>query len=167
MADSRKITSQLTQLKNLKGGRVVIVGIGNDLKGDDGAGPFVCRLLTGKTCVDVVDTGSAPENYIQYIIRKKPTCIVIVDAVDFGEEAGRIKIFKTGELNSAAVSTHSPSPGLFIDMICAQTKADVDFVGIQPSQLHLGEGLSAEVDSACRLLAETLIGLLPAAGVKN
>ena len=35
----------LERLQKLRGSSVLIVGIGNSLKGDDGAGPVVCERL--------------------------------------------------------------------------------------------------------------------------
>jgi len=52
----------LEKLRKLRGYRTIIVGIGNTLKGDDGAGPLVCQQLYGKVCAGVMDVGTVPEN---------------------------------------------------------------------------------------------------------
>ena len=44
------------------GARVLLIGIGNDLRGDDGAGPHVARALEGRVAWDVrVAHGLTPE----------------------------------------------------------------------------------------------------------
>ena len=144
------------QLKKLHGSKTLIVGIGNILKGDDGAGPIVCQQLTGKVCADLIDAGTVPENYIQPIIKKAPQNLLIIDAVDFGASAGTINIFKPEQLNSSVFSTHTLSPHLFVDTIRQSIKVDVYFVGIQPAQIGLGQSISPHVNQAVQWLIRTL-----------
>jgi hydrogenase maturation protease len=104
----------------------------------------------------VIDAGTVPENYIGPIIAKRPEVLVVVDAMDFGGAAGEVRIFKPGELSSAAISTHTLSPRLFVDVICKSIQTDVWFVGIGAGRTVLGEGLSKEVERAVESLAEIL-----------
>jgi hydrogenase 3 maturation protease len=149
------------QLNKLHNSSTVIVGIGNTLKGDDGAGPLVCEQLRGKICAEVIDAGTVPENYIQKIIKKAPQNLLIIDAFDFGAPAGTIKIFKTESLNSSAFSTHTLSPRLFVDMVCGNIQVDVYFVGIQPAQMQLGQSQSVPVSKAIQRLVGTLAEIFP------
>jgi len=149
------------QLKELRGSKTVIVGIGNVLKGDDGVGPFVCQQLTGKVCADLIDAGTVPENYIHPIIKKTPQSLLIIDAMDFGASPGAISIFKPDQLNSSAFTTHTLSPRIFVDMIAQATKVDVYFVGIQPAQTQLGQPMSAEVSQAVQELIHILTEIFP------
>jgi len=150
------------QLKAIRGHSTLIIGIGNRLKGDDGAGCIVCEQLKEIPPGQVIDAGTVPENYIGPIIEKRPEVLVVVDAVDFGGAAGQVKIFKPEELNSAVFSTHSLSPRLFVDVICQSIPLEVYFVGIQPQDITLGEGLSSQVKEAvgsiAGILAEILAG---------
>jgi len=70
--------------------------------------------------------------------------------------AGDIRIFRTEQLDSVAASTHTLSPHLFIEMIRAQIEVAVCFIGIQPGQTGLGEGLSGPVEEAVAGLADVL-----------
>lgn len=144
------------QLKKLRDSVTVIVGIGNTLKGDDGAGPLVCEQLQGKVCAETIDAGTVPENYIQSIIKTAPQNLLIIDAIDFGASAGAIEIFEPEQLNSSVFSTHALSPRLFVDVISQQMQVDVYFVGIQPAQTHLGESVSPPVNRAI----QRLVGIL-------
>ena len=59
------------QLRKLRGSQTLIIGIGQLLKGDDGAGPLVCqRLQSAKVSAEIIDAGTVPENYIQPVIKK-------------------------------------------------------------------------------------------------
>lgn len=149
------------QLNKLRDSATVIVGIGNTLKGDDGAGPLVCEQLTGKTCAELIDAGTVPENYIQPIIKKAPHNLLVIDAIDFGAPPGIINIFKPEQLNSLVISTHTLSPHLFVDMITRAIEVDVYFAGIQPAQTRLGQPVSAEVSRAVQLLSHILAKILP------
>ena len=143
-------------LNKLRGTKTLIVGIGNTLKGDDGAGPVVCQQLAGKISADLIDTGTVPENYIRKIINKAPENLVIIDAVDFGADPGAIKIFEPAQLSSTAISTHTLSPAVFVDMIQKEIEVCVYFIGIQPRQIQIGSSLSADVEGAVKLLSRTL-----------
>jgi len=148
------------QLSNICSENTLVIGIGNTLKGDDGAGCFVCQQLKDIAPEQVIDAGTVPENYIGPIIEKRPDVLVVVDAIDFGGSAGAVKIFATEELSSAVISTHTLSPRLFVDVICKSIPMDVWFVGIQPGQTALGEGLSAEVERATGMVAGILAEVL-------
>jgi hydrogenase 3 maturation protease len=149
------------QLNKLRGSATVIVGIGNTLKGDDGAGPLVCRQLEGKTCAELIDAATVPENYIQPIIKKAPQNLLVIDAIDFGASTGRIKIFRPEELNSIVISTHTLSPRLFVDMITEAIKVNVYFVGIQPGQIQLGQPVCPQVIETIKWLVSTLKEIFP------
>jgi hydrogenase 3 maturation protease len=150
------------QLNKLRNSAAVIVGIGNTLKGDDGAGPLVCQQLRQvKVCAELIDAGTVPENYIQTIIKKAPQNLLIIDAIDFGALPGTIRIFKPEQLNSFVFSTHVLSPRLFIDMVCQNIKVDVYCIGIQPAQTQLGQSVSPQVKQAVTRLADTLTEIFP------
>jgi hydrogenase maturation protease len=158
------------QLKKFRGSRTLIVGIGNILKADDGAGPLVCEQLGhAKICAELIDTGTVPENYIQPIIKKAPQNLLVVDAIDFGAPPGTIRIFTPEQLNSYTISTHTLSPRLFVDMVCQNIKRapalreslDVYFVGIQPAQIQLGQSVSPQVSQAIQQLSQALTKVFP------
>jgi hydrogenase 3 maturation protease len=149
------------QLQKLSDSATLIVGIGNTLKGDDGAGPLVCEQLSGKVCAELIDAGTVPENYIQTIIKKSPHNMLIIDAVDFGAPAGTINIFKSEQLKSYAFSTHTLSPRLFADMVRQEIKVDVYFIGIQPAQMQFGQPKSAQVSEAIQWLVGALTEIFP------
>jgi len=155
--------SLLQRLNILRDTKTVIVGIGNILKGDDGAGPLICQQLKkAKISAELIDAGTVPENYIQPIIKKAPQNLIVIDAIDFGDEPGSIKIFKPEQLDSIVISTHSLSPGLFVDLVCNNVSVDVYFIGIQPAQIMLGQPVSQKVKLAVQQLSEVLTEIFPA-----
>ncbi len=149
------------QLGKFRNSRTVILGIGNTLKGDDGAGPELCSRLLGRTSAEIIDTGTVPENYIGPIVKKVPQSLLIIDAIDFGASPGTIRLLNPEALSSFSSSTHSPSPLLFADLVRKDIPVDVHFIGIQPARTKLGRPLSPEVGRAVGLLADTLAEIFP------
>ncbi|MFH1407201.1 MAG: hydrogenase 3 maturation endopeptidase HyCI [Candidatus Omnitrophota bacterium] len=136
------------KLKELLKGKVVILGVGNRLRGDDGFGPALIERLKGKLDADLFDCGSAPENFLGKVIKLSPDIIIVADAADFGAGAGEIKIFDIDELKNIGFSTHNLSPKVFAEFLKAQIKAKIYLLACQPKSTSFGEGLSAEVASA-------------------
>jgi hydrogenase 3 maturation protease len=148
------------QLRKICERKTLVVGIGNTLKGDDGAGCIVCEQLKDIAPGHIVDAGTVPENYIGPIINNRPEVLLVIDAIDFGGSVGQIRIFRPDELSSAAFSTHTLSPRMFVDVICKSIPAEVYFIGIQPGQTALGEGLSSQVERAVGMVAGILAKIL-------
>ncbi len=152
----------LRQLNKLRGSKTVILGIGNLLKGDDGAGPLLCqKLLDVEVSAEVIDAGTVPENYIQSLIKKAPQNLLVIDAIDFGASPGDVQIFRPEELSSRVISTHTLSPRLLVDMICKSIKVNAHFVGIQPAQTQLGQPITPKVSQAVQKLTDVLTGIFP------
>ncbi len=141
----------------------MILGIGNTMKQDDGLGPAVVSRLKikdkkSKMKVELLDAGMAPENYTGKIKQIKPDTLVIVDAVDFGAEAGSIKIIEAEKIAVQSLSTHNVSLKTFVDYLKADLpKLEVLIVGIQPKEAGFGEGLSPEVEKAVDELCTSFI----------
>lgn len=133
-------------------GKILILGVGNVLKQDDGAGPALVKRLA--TCdlrpeTYVIDAGTAPENFTGKIRQIKPDTLVIVDAVDFGEQPGSVKIMGVEEFGVRSFSTHNVSLKTFVGFLKEDLpNLEVLVVGIQPKQVGFGEGLGPEVEKA-------------------
>ncbi|MCS7180956.1 MAG: hydrogenase maturation protease, partial [bacterium] len=80
-----------------KGEKIVILGIGNRLKGDDAVGSIIAEKLRKKIKnknILVIDAESKPENYIGVIKKFSPSLILIIDTMDIGSFPGDFRIFK-------------------------------------------------------------------------
>ena len=149
-------------LEELRNTKTIILGIGNTLKGDDAFGPLVCeKLKAEKISTEVINAATVPENYIQTIIKKAPQNLLIIDAIDFAESPGTIKVFETEQLNSIVISTHTLSPRIFIDMIRKSIFLKVFIIGVQPAQTQLGSDLSPQVIKAIDDLTVILKEIFP------
>lgn len=131
--------------KDMFKGKVVIVGIGNALRGDDGFGPALIEKLKGSVEAICIDTGSAPENHIGRIVREKPQTILIVDAVHLGLMPGEYEILEKSDILRCGFSTHDISPNMFIEYLEKKTHASIYVLGVQPQSLSFGDRMSDAV----------------------
>ena len=142
--------------KNIFRGKTVIVGIGNILKGDDGAGPLLVESIRKKINALCIDAGTAPENYLGKITKEKPDTVLFVDAADIGGEPGEYCILKKEEILKTGFTTHDLSPRMLIEYLGAETSAEVYLLGIQPSRIGLGDEVSDEVKNTILELTELI-----------
>jgi hydrogenase 3 maturation protease len=129
-------------------GKVVIVGIGNVLRGDDGFGPLLIEKLNGTVDALCFDAGTAPENYIGKIIQAKPDTVLFVDAVSGELNPGEYEILDKTDILGAGFTTHDLSPKMLIEFLEKETTAAIFMLGVQPQSLVLGDGLSEPVKKA-------------------
>jgi len=146
----------LESLTPWRGSRVVILGIGNTLKGDDAAGPLVCERLSGRVPATVIDAGTVPENYIGPVLQAAPDVLLLVDGVDFGGRPGQIRVCAPEEIRGFAFSTHALALHLLIDLIRRETMLRVCLIGIQVCSTQLGECPSPAMRKAVKTLVDTL-----------
>ena len=156
-----------SSFKNILKGKVIIVGIGNILRGDDGLGSvFIERLtsrlrggikLKGKMEFVCFDAGTTPENYAGKIIKEKPDTILIVDALHLGKNPGDYEILKKEDIAKCGLTTHDLSPNMFIDYLEKETKANIYMLGVQPEAIKMNTGLSEPVIQALNKIEEGLL----------
>ena len=145
---------------------VLVLGVGNAMKGDDGLGPCVAGRLAearaGKPSgmaapILAIDCGTTPENYTAVIRRVHPDLLVIVDAAEMGLGAGECRVIPPERAGALGLSTHSMPLSLFVDYV-RELAGEIRIVGVQPSSMRFGEQLSAEATAACETLAAMLAG---------
>jgi hydrogenase 3 maturation protease len=157
-----------TELGRRLKGNVLVIGAGNTLRGDDGAGPALTALLEGKVKASLLDVGEVPESYFGRILAAQADTIVLVDAADFGAEPGDLAILEAEDVTACCLSTHQIPLDLFFRYIKEQSRADMFALGIQPARIGLGESMSPAVMDSLQALARMLQGLLaPAMGEKG
>ena len=152
---------------NILKGRVVVLGVGNPLKGDDGFGPALIERLDGKTEAVCIDAGSTPENYGGKIVKIKPDTIIIADAVHLGRRAGECEVLRKDDIARTGLSTHDLSLDMFIGYLEEGTGADIYMIGVQPLDVSFGSDMSESVRDALEETASAMIRSLKGKGEKN
>lgn len=133
----------------------IIIGVGNELLGDDGAGSALCREgVFGFYCIDA---GTLPENFTGVIRKNRPDIVVIVDAACMGINPGEVRIIPHERINETGTGTHKISLNHFISFIKPFT-GDVILIGIEPLAMEYGSELSPPVILAVQYIRECLLG---------
>ncbi len=144
-------------LKSILKGKIVIVGIGNPLRADDGFGPAFIEELQGKTRAVCLDVGSAPENYTGKIIKEDPDTILLVDALHLGGEPGTYEVITKDDILKSGMSTHDISAHMFIEYLEENCHADIYLLGVEPQNLTFGEEMSDALRQTLKRVSLELI----------
>lgn len=133
----------------------VVLGIGNSLHSDDGAGPYLCSLLKKYDNIISFDCATAPENFTGAVRKIKPDLLIIADAAVMGLSPGDCRIIPNEKLADTAIGTHSLSLNHLVNFLfdCA---GRIAVIGIEPENLDLSENLSDKVRSSVIELADTI-----------
>jgi hydrogenase 3 maturation protease len=151
--------------------RLAIMGVGNDLRGDDGAGVEFIRVLrtklTQKDHLLLIEACTAPENFSGVLRRFLPDILIIIDAVHLRSTPGTIAWVDVDEIDGFSASTHMMPLSLLAKYITAELGCPVYLLGIQAKQLDwsiyeegTARGLSPEVLAAVSQLVESFIQLV-------
>jgi hydrogenase 3 maturation protease len=144
--------------------RVAIIGVGNSLQGDDGAGQALIALLREHLPVNqhilLLDGGTAPENLTGKLRRFQPDLVLIVDAAWMEEQGGSIRVLDPDRLEGVSFSSHTLPLSMLTHYLRSELGCEVLLIGIQPLSLAEGEHLTLLVEQAVDQLAGMLSSLL-------
>ena len=128
----------------------LLLGIGNSLRGDDGAGVEVARRLRAKGWQGV-DCGTVPENFTGVVRRLRPDLLLLVDAAQMGIPPGELRVVPKERIEDVAFGTHHLPLSHLMEFL-SDTAREIRFIGIQPAVVEDGEGLSPGVEEGVRRL---------------
>jgi hydrogenase 3 maturation protease len=168
-------------IPSFPGKRVAVIGIGNELNGDDAAGVLVARSLElarqksaawraqdhqGKSHTQppaevlVIDAGPAPENFTGPLRRFQPDAVVLVDAAQLAQAPGAIAWVAWQDVAGFSASTHILPPSIFAQFLTDEIGCQVVFVGIQPETLEFDQPVSLSVGQAVKDVTRQLCQIL-------
>lgn len=143
--------------------RLVVLGIGNEYRRDDGVGIAVAKALEGRV----------PPGVLVLECEQEPTRLIdawdgaeaalVVDAVGSGAEPGTLHRFDAGEGPIPAgvfrSSTHAFGVGDAIELARALGRLPLRVVvyGVEGGEFAAGTGLSPAVDAAVARTAEAVL----------
>jgi len=145
-----------------EGGRasVLVIGVGNRDRGDDGAGPRVAALLRAQ---DVNAADHAGDGLALIDLWDNHSVVVIVDAMVTGAAPGTIRRFDAtaGPLprEAFAVSSHAFGVAEAVETARAlgRLPATVIVYGIEGESFALGTDLTDRVQQACLRVAQDIV----------
>jgi len=163
----------LPALRGLLRGRIVVMGIGNPLRGDDAVGSVVVRGLQAWSYatptpddpgrLTILDAEEIPESWLGPAVAAHPDVVLLVDAVELGAEPGAAALLSARELGGQTLFTHRTPLRPLTEYLAHETGAEIALLGIQPGPLDWGEDLSPDVSAAAADLVLLLIEVLEAA----
>lgn len=130
------------------GQRIIFVGLGNPMRGDDSAGLELLDLvrLSGFfPGAHFLPAGTNPENFLEQIVSAEPELVIFMDACNFGGRAGEIRWLENDEIETAGISTHAYSIALLEKYLNLDRKTECRYLAIQPGSTGTGEDLSPEM----------------------
>jgi hydrogenase 3 maturation protease len=136
--------------------KVVVVGIGNELNGDDGFGVHVARELGTSGRIISIQAHTVPENFISKIAAEEPSHVIFIDAAVLDAEPGTLRLLEPTELAKVATVTHRVPLSRIIGRLIELHKCKVLVIGLQPKNMEIGSGLSNEVQSEVIYLTNLL-----------
>ncbi|MGQ9718288.1 MAG: hydrogenase 3 maturation endopeptidase HyCI [Nitrososphaerales archaeon] len=141
--------------------RLVVLGIGNELRGDDIVGVLVAerlkKVLKDAKDILVINCGTTPENFLSKVKAFNPSHVLVIDAVDFKDEPGSIALFRPEDNAIDSISTHR----LPISLIKAYFEGiglNIKFfvIGVQPQSVLLGAKIVPRVEEAVIMATKML-----------
>ncbi len=149
---------------------MLLLGVGNPLRGDDGVGPEVAARVArlGLPGLEVA-TEIDPLALLDHLGNPPAhESIVVVDATTPNGEPGRVRVHRVDARRLAARDSPFGSHGLGVAHAVELARAlgllpeRLILIGVEAESTRLGDGLSAAVlaavDSAVRAVTETPVG---------
>jgi hydrogenase 3 maturation protease len=130
--------------------RVAVIGIGNELRGDDAAGVLAARALQPlqHDTFLVVEGAAAPENQTGLLRRFRPDLVLMIDAAELGEQPGCVRWLSAADTEGLSASTHTTPPSMLARFLMETLGCDVTMVGIQPYDTSFDAPVSPAVTEA-------------------
>lgn len=145
--------------------KLIVLGVGNELKCDDGVGPYIIKRLQENIVEDknrllFIDAQTVPENFTGKIKKENPTHLIIVDACLMGSQPGEMKIVDKNDFANIGISTHSMSLSFFVKYLEQDGDFRIIFVGIEPESMDYADRPTWKVEQAAKEFINILKGIL-------
>jgi hydrogenase 3 maturation protease len=148
---------------------IAVLGIGNEMMGDDAAGVLLVRELrkltigrTGTRTLHLFETHTTPENFTGAIERLEPDAVLMIDSAEMGAPVGEVRVLDAATMGSMMHSTHTMPLSFLAGYIERTTGAKVFAIGIQAGHIMLDQPMSREVavsvKRAARVIAYIMCG---------
>jgi hydrogenase maturation protease len=143
---------------------VLVLGIGNPLRGDDGVGPRVIEELTNRGLpegVTALDAGTGGLGLLQVLEGWER--VVVVDAADLGQKPGQFIRFTPDQAELARATDRFSLHHAGLSEVLALANAlghplpNMVIFGVQPAEIDWREGLSPAVETTLPTLTDAVI----------
>jgi hydrogenase maturation protease len=153
--------------------KISVLGIGNLLLRDEGVGVHaVTALKEGyafRPEIGIIDGGTMGLDLLPYLQDQEK--IVVIDATDFGEEPGCVRVLEGRSVylsQRGRISVHNLglSDLLFGLTLACDRVPEVYLVGVQPESIEMGPGLTGTLQRSMGRVLEEAVRLLDSWGIE-
>ena len=144
--------------------RLTLLGIGNELNGDDAAGVLVVRGLRARLAprphLLLIEAGLAPEAFTAPLRRFAPDLVVLVDAALLEQPAGTVEMVDWRETDGLSATTHTLPPSVLVQFSPHELGCPVELILIQPDDIEFDHPVSPAVKDTIDQVVDRLAALL-------
>ncbi len=144
---------------------IVILAVGNEMRRDDAIGIEIVNELRNIALlkdpkIKIIIAGTTPENFTRPIESWNPSHLLIIDAVDMGENPGEIELIQMDDISNVTISTHKMSLTLLNKYLMSKLDLEIKLLGVQIKDVSFGDGLSSELITIPVRIAKLLSSVL-------
>jgi len=138
--------------------RVVVIGMGNELRGDDAVGLEIVRNLKNHQSprLTVYEGHMTPEAFIAPACSLKPSHLLIIDAAELKRRPGTWRLLSREEIQTGLFTTHYLPATAVADELSHRCGTKVAFLGVQPKSREITFSRSPECIHAAQGIATLL-----------
>jgi len=144
--------------------RLAVLGVGQELRGDDAAGIIAARRLShladNRDWLLVIEAGPVPENFVGSLRDFHPDLVILLDAARLDLAPGLTAWLDQKQITGISAFTHSLPLSIFTRYLLVEMGCTVTLLGIQPRSTAFDASLSAEVESGVAAVVSTLKALI-------
>ena len=145
-------------LKEILKKKLAVLGVGSELRGDDGVGPYLSEKLSSFNSESFLSINGdlVPENFTRDLKKFRPDNIIIIDAAFMEKSAGDIEIVRINDLIGISFSSHSMPLSVLGKYLLQEIGANIYILGIQAINIDFGSEISLEVREAADKIFEII-----------
>ena len=144
--------------------RLVVLGIGSELKSDDGAGMLVATVIQAgykkkkhTTKLKTLFGSTAPENFTGEIIKFKADHVIMIDCADMLKKPGTIGFIEPENVGGTTFSTHMLPIDIMAEYLSQSIKCTFTIIGIQPKSIDYGSTISPVVCKSVKDISSAIL----------
>lgn len=140
-----------------------VIGLGNELRGDDTIGPAIIRELRERNLpvsLDLINAGADAFTLLEHLIADTP--VLIIDCARMGKSPGEVVKFNINDARFKAIENSVSLHGFgFSEVLAMAGKigkvADCTVIGVEPKTVEFGKELSDEVRARIPSIVQMVI----------
>ncbi len=125
--------------------QLLLIGLGNSLRSDDGIGPHLVKSLRRLPGLMAENVETRPERSFALVASFRPRKVIFFDAADFSAPPGTLKLIDGKELADSSLTSHRLPLAPVLEWIETEHQTPCRCLGVQFGSMQLGEELTPQV----------------------